>query len=131
MVRVAIYVKASTSTPEGPIVNEAVVEGGGLASASVSSQSTISANPAFEIANLTIQPTEGYTLEKIEEEGEHLYKMVNEPYKQPFTQAGGHPWALTTKFEFATETRDGSKSGTIESGTMARRILFQCMIRRT
>ena len=36
-------------------------------------------------------------------EGEH-YEFVNEPYKLPFTQAGGHPWGLTTTFEFATET---------------------------
>ena len=27
----------------------------------------------------------------------------NDPYATPFTQAGGHPWALTTKFAFETE----------------------------
>ena len=39
-------------------------------------------------------------------------EILNEPYS--FTQAGGHPWALTTTIEFASEeieTREGS--GTI------------------
>jgi hypothetical protein len=35
--------------------------------------------------------------------GEEYEDFVNEPYKHPFTQAGGHPWALTTRFEFTTE----------------------------
>ncbi len=31
-------------------------------------------------------------------------RFVNEPYGVPFTQAGAHPWALTTRFSFNTET---------------------------
>jgi hypothetical protein len=30
-------------------------------------------------------------------------KILNVPYKQPFTQAGAHPWALTTTGEFTEE----------------------------
>ncbi len=30
------------------------------------------------------------------------YEFINEPYKVPFTQAGGHPWGLTTTIEFAS-----------------------------
>jgi hypothetical protein len=30
-------------------------------------------------------------------------EVVNEPYGAPFTQAGGHPWALTTKIDLTTE----------------------------
>jgi len=107
-IRVAIRVKVPVSTPEGPIVNEAVVEGGGLADASVSSQSIISAHPSFGIANLTFQPTEATKVMHLPTtlgKGKEAYEIVNEPYKQPFTQAGGHPWALTTKIELATEAR--------------------------
>src|ERR1700691_2173448 len=107
-IRVAIRVKVPVSTPEGPIVNEAVVEGGGLADASVSSQSIISAHPSFGIAILTFQPTEATKVMHLPTtlgKGKEAYEIVNEPYKQPFTQAGGHPWALTTKIELATEAR--------------------------
>src|ERR1700691_1717375 len=61
-IRIAIRVKVPVSTPEGPIVNKAVVEGGGLADASVSSQSIISAHPSFGVANLTIEPIEATKL---------------------------------------------------------------------
>jgi hypothetical protein len=30
--------------------------------------------------------------------------FTNVPYESPFTQAGAHPWALTTTFEFATKS---------------------------
>lgn len=36
--------------------------------------------------------------------------VVNVPYAQPFTQAGGHPWALTTAGVFASEVV-GEKDG--------------------
>jgi hypothetical protein len=52
----------------------------------------------FEVTKFTMQPT-GPTKE-IPLGGEH-YEFVNEP--EGFTQAGGHPWALTTTFEFASE----------------------------
>lgn len=36
--------------------------------------------------------------------GNSDYEFINEPYKpHPFTQAGGHPWALTTRFELTNE----------------------------
>jgi hypothetical protein len=51
----------------------------------------------FEITKLTLQTTKPT---KITKEGE-TFHFINEP--EPFTQAGGHPWALTTTVEFATE----------------------------
>jgi hypothetical protein len=33
----------------------------------------------------------------------NVFEFINEPYTVPFTQAGGHPWALSTTVEFATE----------------------------
>ncbi|HSZ70925.1 MAG TPA: hypothetical protein VK756_11265, partial [Solirubrobacteraceae bacterium] len=54
------------------------------------------------IKNFTIQ-----TVERTEEtlisdiNNEEEYEFVNKPYV--FTQAGGHPWALTTTGEFDTE----------------------------
>jgi hypothetical protein len=35
--------------------------------------------------------------------GSKNMEIVNEPYVPAFTQAGGHPWALTTTVDFATE----------------------------
>jgi hypothetical protein len=56
----------------------------------------------LEIKKFTLQPTE-FTLEEPLSGIENGYEFVNEPYKVPFTQAGGHPWALTATGEFATE----------------------------
>jgi hypothetical protein len=39
--------------------------------------------------------------------GQEAYQFINEPYKSPFTQAGGHPWALATTVEFTTEVKNG------------------------
>jgi hypothetical protein len=59
----------------------------------------------FGITKFTIEPTE----RTVEEEGKfppffHTgdRAFVNVPYKTPFTQAGGHPWALTTRGEVTT-----------------------------
>jgi hypothetical protein len=60
-----------------------------------------SAKP-FGIKNFTMQ-----TIERTEEESQVTtdglidHEFVNKPYT--FTQAGGHPWALTTTGEFTTE----------------------------
>jgi hypothetical protein len=57
----------------------------------------------LEITRFTMRTT-GPTKEEFLGEpgpGERAYEFVNEPYV--FTQAGGHPWALTTTLEFATE----------------------------
>jgi hypothetical protein len=57
------------------------------------------------IAKFTLQPTEQTKEVAL---GGTEYEIVNEPYKTPFTQAGGHPWALTTAAEFTTEEVDDS-----------------------
>lgn len=51
----------------------------------------------FGIANFTMTTTE----RTIEEQHGGLYKFSNVPYR--FTQAGGHPWGLTTTVEFMSE----------------------------
>lgn len=56
------------------------------------------ANP-FGIASFTMQPTE--TKEVPHGSGITGYGFVNSPYT--FTQAGGHPFALTSTLEFTTE----------------------------
>jgi hypothetical protein len=56
------------------------------------------------IESFSIEPTEA-TFEKLS--GEHL-EFANEPYKIPFTQAGGHPWGLTTRVSFTTEEIEGN-----------------------
>ena len=38
--------------------------------------------------------------------GSKNMEIVNEPYVPAFTQAGGHPWAVTTTVEFASEEYD-------------------------
>jgi hypothetical protein len=108
-VRAVINVEVPVSTPEGPVSNEAVVEGGGPASASTSAQITISSHPSFGFVSATLQPTEATRLTH-SSEGANYYNVVNEPYKQPFTQAGGHPWALTNTFEFTTEATGAANS---------------------
>jgi hypothetical protein len=105
-VRAVVNVRVPGSTPEGPVTSEAVVEGGGIASASTSSRITVSPHPPFGLVISKLELTEGTRVVKLPQEyGEGAYEIVNEPYKQPFTQAGGHPWALTNTFEFATEAQ--------------------------
>jgi hypothetical protein len=58
----------------------------------------------FGIAKFTMQMIER-TTEVVKKVGTaEGHEFVNEPYKVPFTQAGGHPWALTTTGEFTSET---------------------------
>jgi uncharacterized repeat protein (TIGR01451 family) len=109
--RMLIDVAVSPSAPEGPIINKALVEGGG-AQASTSSQSTISAHPPFGITQFSVEPTER-TEEMVTGE---TSEFVNVPYRTPFTQAGGHPWGLTFKGEFASEiveTRDKAEANPV------------------
>lgn len=56
----------------------------------------------FEITKFTMQTT-GPTKEVLlsTTPSGNNYEFINEP--DMFTQAGGHPWALTTKIEFASE----------------------------
>ncbi|HEY3830408.1 MAG TPA: hypothetical protein VGL57_14540 [Solirubrobacteraceae bacterium] len=65
--------------------------------AAASSASALEAQP-LTITKFTIEPTEQTVIKGTRENIE----IINEPYKTPFTQAGGHPWALTTTGEFAT-----------------------------
>jgi hypothetical protein len=39
----------------------------------------------------------------------NIYEFTNEP--EPYTQAGGHPWALTTTVEFASEELEDREKG--------------------
>jgi hypothetical protein len=115
-VRAVVNVGVPGSAPEGPVTSEAVVEGGAIASATTSSRITVSSHPPFGLASAKLELTEGTRVIKLPEAtpGEDLYEITNEPYKQPFTQAGGHPWALTDTFEFATEAqREANSEGEI------------------
>ncbi len=58
---------------------------------------------AFGIAKFSMQMTER-TTEVLKNAGtdEEGYEFTNEPYGLPFTQAGGHPWALTTTGVFTS-----------------------------
>ena len=113
-VRMVVRLTVPASAPQGAVTSEAVVEGGGLTSASTSWQGAVSSHPPLEIAKLTVQPTETTREESFGGPlGSEVYEFVNEPYKQPFTQAGGHPWALTTAFEFASEAKEANSTGEI------------------
>lgn len=59
----------------------------------------------LEFEKVSLQLTERTQESLLGEEpgGHQRYEFVNEPYKVPFTQAGGHPWGLTVTGEFATE----------------------------
>jgi hypothetical protein len=59
------------------------------------------------IVAFSIEPTEATREVAL---GSELVKFVNEKYKVPFTQAGGHPWALTTRGEYTTEKVETSSS---------------------
>jgi hypothetical protein len=69
-----------------------VLVGASIAQAKPFGISSFSQVPVERTTETLSGPLDSYALE---------YK--NEPYATPFTQAGGHPWALTTKFAFETE----------------------------
>ncbi len=104
-VRMVVGFTLSPSIAEGPLADEASVEGGGT-SASTTVNSTVTTHPKFGLAHFTLEPTEKTEEVLLVEEGSHAhgsYEFINKPYSTPFTQAGGHPWGLTTTGEFATE----------------------------
>jgi hypothetical protein len=72
----------------GPVAARASTEGG-----------------PFGITNFTFQTT-GST--RVIPFGNNEYDFVNEP--EPFTQAGGHPWALTASGSFTSEHLEGRLS---------------------
>lgn len=55
------------------------------------------------IATFKIQTTSRTVERPVEVNGTPGFEFVNEPYVPAFTQAGGHPWALTVTGEFASE----------------------------
>ena len=69
----------------------------------------------FGVAKFTMQTT--HTDERIGAEG-HTFENV--PYT--FTQAGGHPWALTTTVEFATKKSKLRPEDVIVDRRVTRRI---------
>lgn len=92
-----VSVAVSPSAPEGPIASEATTDGGGAAPASARLESKVSARPRFEIVGSSLQTTEPV---QVPEDLRH-WGYMNRP--APFTQAGGHPDALTTTVDWATE----------------------------
>lgn len=74
-----------------------------LATVLLSSVSTTLARASeskqFGIAKFAMEPINNTVLRP---SGEGI-EVVNEPYKSPFTQAGGHPWALATDIELTSE----------------------------
>ncbi len=59
------------------------------------------------LTRFSIEPTAATIFKReTRSAGQEGFDVVNLPYQSPFTQAGGHPWALTTVGEFATEPTD-------------------------
>ncbi len=81
------------------------------------SASALGASP-LRITKFTLQPTKATVEKPVEAQlggtTAQGVEFVNEPYAVPFTQAGGHPWALTTTVEFETEegTTSSPREGT-------------------
>ncbi|HEY3829224.1 MAG TPA: hypothetical protein VGL57_08515, partial [Solirubrobacteraceae bacterium] len=57
----------------------------------------------FGISSFSLEPIERTTEKLAGNALEYELEYDNGPYATPFTQAGGHPWALTAKFAFETE----------------------------
>jgi hypothetical protein len=68
--------------------------------------SALSGSP-LRIKSFSIQATARTTPRLVEKGGEHGLEFANEPYSPVFAQAGGRPWALTSRFEFETEEHNG------------------------
>ena len=105
-VRMVVYATLP-SAAEGPLVDHAHVQGGGL-EANATTQGLVSSHPKFGF-KVKLEPTERTEETPLGpvEGARQAYEFVNEPYSTPFTQAGGHPWGLTTTLEFATEMGTG------------------------
>ena len=71
------------------------------------------ASQPFGIAKFSIEPTER-TVEIVTGTNS---EFVNVPYATPFTQAGSHPWALTTYVEFKTEEVSSPDNGVYSDPT--------------
>jgi hypothetical protein len=79
-----------------------------LLAAPVPANAVVAGNP-FGVAKFSMQTT-GPTEET--EVRKNFFAFVNKP--EAFTQAGGHPWALTTKVEFASEEIEFQNGSTKE-----------------
>ena len=71
----------------------------------------------FGVTRFTMETTErtSETLLGEEQGGQKAYEFVNVPYA--FTQAGGHPWALTTTAELTSEEISENQGGTSRAPT--------------
>jgi len=83
---IPVTVSANAS---GSVTNTATVSGGGAASASVSTSNPVNTStpPAFGVS--------------------FFNALVSSEQGAPFTQAGGHPYAVTASFGFNLETKPG------------------------
>ncbi len=64
------------------------------------------AGSPLKVTSFSVQATARTTEKLVSEGGNVGVEFVNEPYSPAFSQAGGRPWALTTKFAFETEEHD-------------------------
>jgi hypothetical protein len=74
---------------------------GALLITAFSSSAAAAAPKPFAITSFSMKPIAATTEEFL---GDENYEFINQPYATPFTQAGGHPWALATDFTFPNET---------------------------
>ncbi len=77
------------------------------------SASAFEAKP-FGISKFTVQTIEKTVEKEVAPKGSEEFEFTNVPYETPFTQAGGHPWALTTTVELATEIVKKTRSEELE-----------------
>jgi hypothetical protein len=68
----------------------------------------------FGIAKFSMEPTERTVEKPVVEGGRSGVEFVSEPYETLFTQAGGHPWGLTLRGEFATKELDTPSYGRLQ-----------------
>ena len=61
------------------------------------------AGEPLKITKFSVLATRATYLSRTGGSVENGATVVNEPYETPFTQAGAHPWGLTTTIEFANE----------------------------
>jgi hypothetical protein len=63
------------------------------------------ANPGepYEILGFSVEATKATHIEDFSRSFGEESQIFNEPYSPQFTQAGGHPWGLTSRFEFTSK----------------------------
>ena len=106
--------KAASGDPRGAAAMIVIALLGLLFSAPVAGAAT-AAKP-FGITKFSLQTDSATRLTPL---GGGDEEVVNEPYA--FTQAGGHPWALTTTGEFTTEESVADNKGAPEKNTVPTR----------